>query len=229
MQNNTEIIIELYAEGKTEIGNLKEGKVETPRSGVIPRIVHKLCGNPSSMRVKCYGQAYLQKAGIGKGLHQKVRYARRQGIYNMRNGTAHAAVYVVDTEGDFKTKQKEITRGRDLGPKDFPMAVGVAHPCIESWLLADAQALRTALSLDKLPDLPECPELLPAPQKDRKHNPKTVLRDLAGCAQKEISVEEKDRIAAAMNDLELVKNRCPLGFKPFADEVETHIRPLFGV
>jgi hypothetical protein len=228
VQNNKEIIIELYADGKTEIGDLKEEKVELPESGVLPRFLHKLCGSPTSMRIKCFGQAFLQKPGIGKGLQKKVQYARRQGIYNMKNGTAHAAVYVVDSEGELKTKKKDLMHGRDLGPKDFPMAVGVAHPCIESWLLCDAHAIQRALNLSEAPPVPETPEDLPAPQKNRENNPKTALRDAAGSLQKEISVDDKDRIAGAMNDLELVKKRCPLGFEPFAEEVEMHIRPLFS-
>jgi hypothetical protein len=228
VQNNKEIIIELYADGKTEIGDLKEECVELPKSGVLPRFIHRLCGTPATMRVKCFAKAYMQKTGTGKGLKRKAFYARRQGKYNMLNGRAHATVFVVDSEGDLKNQRQELAQGRDLGPKDYPMAVGVAHPCIESWLLADANAIRSTFCLDKQPDLPEKPEDLPAPQRDRKHNPKTVLSAIAGSAQKEMSVADKDRIAAAMDDLDLVKSRCPLGFKPFAEEVETHIRPLFA-
>jgi hypothetical protein len=39
--------------------------------------------------------------------------------------------------------------------------------------------------------------------------------------------KEKDFIATAMNDMPLVRKRCPQGFAPFADEVENRIRPLF--
>ncbi len=38
------------------------------------------------------------------------------------------------------------------------MAIGVAHPCIESWLLADAAAIRRALALPATPKLPAEPE-----------------------------------------------------------------------
>ena len=107
------------------------------------------------------------------------------------------------------------------------MAIGMAHPCIETWLLADAPAIRRALELPETPVVPEKPEELPAPAKDRNRNPKTVLRDIAGCKQGELGSKEKDKIATAMNDMALVRNRCPLGFAPFADEVEQHIRPLF--
>jgi hypothetical protein len=53
------------------------------------------------------------------------------------------------------------------------------------------------------------------------------LARIAGSRKKELSAGEKDRIAAAMNDMELPRARCPLGFAPFADEVEDHICPLF--
>ena len=31
-----------------------------------------------------------------------------------------------------------------------------------------------------------------------------------------------------MNDMTVVRDCCPLGFAPFADEVERHIAPLFN-
>jgi len=38
-----------------------------------------------------------------------------------------------------------------------------------------------------------------------------------------------DKIAAAINDFAQLRARCPLGFAPFADEVDRQIRPLFSV
>jgi hypothetical protein len=107
------------------------------------------------------------------------------------------------------------------------MAVGVAHPCIEAWLLTDAAAIRRALGLSATLDVPENPEELPAPSHDRKRNPKTELVRIAGSMKKELSTEEKDSIATAMNDMRLPRERCPRGFAPFADDVEDRIRPLF--
>jgi hypothetical protein len=215
------IIIEIFGEGKTDIGSLaRETTPEKPLRGVVPLIVHKICGKPPQMYVRQQGLQYLP----GKRLWQKVRFARRQAFYNRSNG----AVFVIDSEGDLKSKREVLCKGRDDARTSLPMAVGVAHPCIESWLLADPDAIRTGLGLNKIPEKHSNPEELPAPQKNRSHNPKTVLRESAGIVHQELSAELKDQIAAAMNDMDIVRKKCPLGFAPFADEVETHIRPLFS-
>lgn len=216
------IIIEIFGEGKTDVGTQQEDdpKPETPHHGVVPIIVHKLCNNPGIMKVRRHRTIFLQ----GKGLWQKVRFAR----LNKCNEASGGAVYVVDSEGDLKSKREELCKGRDAGPVSIPMAVGVAHPCIESWLLADPDAIKRGLNLNKLSEVPPHPEELPAPQKDRNCNPKTTLREIAGIVHRELSAEDKDCIAIAMNDMQLVRTRCPQGFAPFADEVESHIRPLFA-
>jgi hypothetical protein len=66
---------------------------------------------------------------------------------------------------------------------------------------------------------------LPAPQKNRAHNPKTVL---AKCARRSaVPSQEATRIAQAIADTALLRQRCPIGFEPFAQEVEERIAPLF--
>jgi hypothetical protein len=206
----------VFGEGKTDIGGSDES--ELPTKGVVPILVHALCDKPGRMRVKREPVAFLE----GKGLWQKVRCAKRRAYY----GKADAAVFVVDSEGNAvlcKTKHDQVRKGRDAALPDFPMAVGIAHPCIEAWLLADAAAIRRCLDLGTTPAVIERPEELPAPCLDGKKNPKAMLREIA---KRGISVNDKDRIAAAMN-LSSLRQRCPLGFAPFADEVEKHIHPLF--
>jgi hypothetical protein len=219
------IIVEIYGEGKTDVGpHVRDMKPELPRRGVVPIIVHTLCGKPEKMLVKRYGVIFLQRKDTGHGLWQKVRFARRQAFYNRSNG----AVFVVDSEGDLKAKREALCKGRDEARTSLPMAVGVAHPCIESWLLSDPDAIRKGLNLDKMPNISVNPEELPAPRKNRSHNPKTVLREAAGIVDRELSADQKDQIAAAMYDIDLIRKGCPMGFVPFADEVESHIRPLFS-
>ncbi len=211
------VVVEIFGDGKTEVRPSTEP--QPPDKGVISILVHKLCGKPSRMRVKSRPFLFLQ----GKGLPQKVRFARRQALYNR----SHAVVFVVDTEGDLNGKRRQLEQGRERGPAELPMAVGVAHPCIECWLLADATAIRRGLELAATPEVPETPEELPAPCQDRRDNPKTFLAGIIGANKKEASSKEKDRIAAAMNDMQLVGERCPLSFKPFSQEVTAHVAPLF--
>ena len=138
---------------------------------------------------------------------------------------------MIDSEGgdrQRKEKWRALNGGRSRSTAATAVAIGVAQPCIEAWLLADATAIRRGLELSDTPAVPAEPELLPAPCEDDRQNPKRVLVKAAGVQQKELSAKQKWRIAGAMNDMTLVRTRCPLGFDPFAAEVELHIAPLFS-
>ncbi len=211
------VVIVIYGEGKTEV---RLGAVPTPPTkGVLPILTHKLCGKPARMRVLARRPDHLQL----RSLWRKVWFAKLQANVS----GSHGVVFVVDSEGDMKEKKAELEQGRQHGPAAFPTAIGVAHPCIEAWLLADGTAIRRALDLATTPMVPEEPENLPAPCADRKNNPKTALRAAACCANAELSADEKDKIAAAINDFDRLRTRCPLGFAPFEKEVVENIRPLF--
>jgi hypothetical protein len=213
------VVVEIVGEGKTDLGTV--APPSPPNKGVVPILVHSLCGRPQGMLVKRLPFALLQSKS--KGLAKKVQFAKRQASCNGSDGV----VFVIDSDGDLAGRMSELVEGRDRELPDYPMAIGVAHPCIESWLLADPAAIRRALELGTTPQLADDPEQLPAPLNNRKHNPKTVLRDISGVETKEVRGKEKDAIAAAMNDMSLVRKRCPQSFAPFADEVENRIRPLF--
>ena len=220
MSPDGNVVIEVYGEGRTDVGRSEDAR--SPTEGVVPILTHKLCGKPERMLVKRRVYAMLE----GKGRWQKVRFAKRQAHYNT---TTDGVVFVLDSEGGQKKlreTRKDLEKGRDADDLSIPTAVGVAQPCIESWLLADATAIRRGLELKESPEVPQEPESLPAPCKDRTRNPKAVLARAAGSTKRELSAAQKDRIATALNDLDLVRRRCPLGFGPFADEVAQHIRAL---
>ena len=190
---------------------------QPPTQGVVPVLLHKLCGEPATMRVVRRAVPHLQ----GKGLWQKVKFAKQTALYNRSAG----AVFVMDSEGNHRGRLAELSRGRDAAYSEFPMAVGVAHPCVEAWLLVDSLAIARALGLSNSVVVPSNPENLPAPQANRAHNPKTVL---ARCAERSaISSREATLIALAITDLAALRNRCPVGFEPFAQEIEERIAPLF--
>ncbi len=223
MSPNGNVVIEIFGEGKTDVGEATT-KPQPPDKGVVPILVSALCGRPAGMLVKRYGNIFLN--GQKGSLSQKVRFAKQQAC---SNGSA-GAVFVVDSEGgrgQLKQKTRDLTRSRDHRLPDFPMAVGVAHPCIEAWLLSDATAIQRGLELAETPGVSQEPEKLRAPCQDRQHNPKTVLVAAAGSNKRELSAKEKDEIAKAMNDMSIPRQRCPEGFARFADEVEQHIAPLF--
>ena len=216
------VLIEVYGEGPTDIGNVRKRKPRLPDRGVVPILLHKLCGKPRRMMIKPDTTPQLQE----KKLSKKVDFVKTQAYYN----GASAVVYVIDSEGgdnERNKKQAALAEGRNNQFPDFPMAIGVAQPCIESWLLTDATAIQRAFDLPRSPKVPDDPEKLPAPQIDRNNNPKTVLREVACENRKELSVRQKEAVAREINDLPLLRQKCPAGFGPFADEVENRIGPLF--
>ncbi len=214
------VVIEVVGEGKTDIGPTTPGaKVESPTVGVVPVLLHRLCGEPASMRVKRRKVAFLQ----GKSLEQKVKFSKRQAKYNGSAGF----VFVIDSEGDHPNQVEALARGRDAVHPDFPAAVGVAHPCIEAWLLSDRKAIIRALKVNALAEIPsDHPEMLPAPRHDRAKNPKSTL---ARCAGRVNPLATSETTAIALHlDMESTRTRCPQSFAPFADEVEANIRPIFA-
>ena len=214
------VVVEVCGEGKTDIGH--SAAAGPPTAGVVPILMHRLCGKPKGMLVKSRRLMHLE----GRTLRKKVWLAKHQAWVN----GSQAAVFVIDSEANPTALPKikgELEDGRNDGLPQFPMVVGAAQPSIETWLLTDASAIRRGLDLPETPAVPDKPEELPAPNQDRKRNPKTELTRIAGSRKKELSADEKDRIAGAMNDMGLPRARCPLGFAPFADEVEDRIRPLF--
>ncbi len=113
----TLIVFEVFGEGKTDIGKVSV-TLRLPNQGVVPIVVHRMCGMPAVMRVKTKRYAHLQ----GKGLWQKVRFAKRQARYNKHT---QGAVFVLDTEGDDRVVA-ELAKGRDCELPDFPMVIGAA-------------------------------------------------------------------------------------------------------
>ena len=211
------IVIEIIGEGKTDLG---PGGVqpEPPNRGVVPVFVHGLCDRPSSMQVRRRRLAFLDRGG----LMRKLRFAKSQAFYSGSAGL----VFVLDTEGNHPGLLKELLHECGSTFKEYPAAVGVAHPCIEAWLLADAPAISRAMELAKQPDVPAEPESLPAPCKNRDHNPKVLLGRCAGLKHP-LSSAETTRIAHQIRNLDTIRNRCPTSFAPFADEVVRRIKPIF--
>jgi len=217
-------VLEICGEGRTDIGNVisptkSRTEPQPPTEGVVPVLLHKLCGEPATMRVVRRAVAHLQ----GKRLWQKVKFAKQRALYNRSAG----AVFVMDSEGNHRGRLAELSRGRDAAYSEFPMAVGVAHPCVEAWLLVDSLAIVRALGLSNSVVVPSNPESLPAPQANQNRNPKRVLAMCAGRSAKAISSREATLIALAITDLAALRNRCPVGFEPFAQEIEERIAPLF--
>lgn len=207
-------VIEIFGEGVTDIGGATAAR---PTHGVVPVLVRRLCDDPSNLLVKRKAFQHLQ----GKGIWQKARFAKQQSSYNP--GSV-GCVFVLDSEGDPENVSGDLEKGRASCAPAFPMAIGIAHPCIEAWLLTDDSAIRRGLNLQQRPAMPADPESLPAPQNDRTNNPKTALNALAS-PPREVSATEKTAIAGHLR-LEVGELRSP-SLRAFAEDVRRHLRPLF--
>ncbi len=211
------MVIEFFGEGSTDVGKTKP-EPSLADSGVVPILTRRLCLDPPHIRVRNLPYMFLQKK---LERWQKTRWAKRNSFYNGSAG----CVFALDSEGDQKSVRDELTKGRDSELPDFPMAIGVAHPCIEAWLLSDASAIRRGLGLQQRPAVPANPESLPAPQIDRTNNPKTAL---AACNinNRHPNLAEKSAIAEYLG-LKMAESVCP-SFAAFTAEVQERIAPLFS-
>jgi hypothetical protein len=210
------VVLQFYGEGVTDVGP-QTTKPVPPSRGVVTILVHALCGTTPQLRVRSAHYAHLHGK---KKLWQKVKFAKRQSFYD--KGVS-GVVFVMDSEG-IPEVINELIQGRDAEHADFPMAVGMAHPCVEAWLLCDAKAIQSACCLPATPPVSAHPETLPAPQQNRGVNPKTELKRVAGVE----SAAQKDAIARQIKDFAVLRAACPKGFAPFADEIEQRIKPLLG-
>lgn len=210
MSRSDTLVIDYFSDGKANLA-------------VVPLIVRTICGRSRDIYARENPIRFLQRSVSGSGWSQKATAARKLANDNRASG----AVFVIDSEGDIR-RQAQLTAGRDRGPTDVPMAVGVAHPCIEAWLLVDGTAIRRGLALEKTPETPPLPESLPESGRTKG---KEAKRRLQQCAEmpKPLSATQMSAIATAINkhSLPLLRTGCPLGFAPFAEEVEERIRPLF--
>ncbi len=209
----TEVVIEICGEGKTDVAKMDDAPV-TADAGVVTVLARRLCDDPPTLRVKRTPLMFLQG---GKPLWQKAWLFKRSAQINGSAG----CVFVMDSEGQPTTVRADLERGRSHGLPDFPMAIGVAHPCIESWLLSDAPAVRRGLGLNQRPAVPPQPESLPAPQANRTNNPKTAL---LACHpnNRHPNLAEKTAIAEHLT-FATAEQVCP-SFAAFATEVRERIR-----
>ena len=141
------MVVEVCGEGKTDIGHSSDAG--PPTAGVVPILMYRLCGKPKGMLVKSRRLMHLE----GRTLRKKVWLAKHQAWVNGSN----AVVFVIDSDAKPKALPRiraELEDGRNGGLEEFPMAVGVAQPCIESWLLTDATAIRRGIGLSATPPSP---------------------------------------------------------------------------
>jgi hypothetical protein len=141
---------------------------------------------------------------------------------------AEIMVSVVDTDNTHvMTRLGALREARDRAqPSPLCFALGVAVQSIETWLLADEQAIRAALAEYTYGDQPvprqPDPETLP--------NPKTHLNDLASdlTGGVEPGADRFVEAIVAHTDLQILRDRCPQ-FEALATEFMNCVRQVLRI
>ena len=122
-----------------------------------------------------------------------------------------AIVLLVD-EDDQSERIKGFRRAQEqmAPPTTLPRALGVAVHTYDAWMLADEKALSDVLS--------RVIQCQPAPETIR--DPKSVCQQLRDDSPDcELGLAEMYARVAEKTRLEILEQRCPSGFRPFAERV----------
>ncbi len=193
------IVIEIVCEGPTDFE-------------VLRAMLLNYCQVPADSKF-LYKQV---RTLLGKRLWDKVEMARFQATVSKYS----ACIFVLDTDGNTKLLN-DMIRGRDVR-SGLPMPVGVAHPCIEAWLLVDATAIKRGLDLIQRPVVPSEPESIATADEA-----KSQLASYSTQKVKELAVTQKAAIAMYINWSSVVQI-CP-SFTAFDEELTIHVSPLFAI
>jgi Domain of unknown function (DUF4276) len=220
----------ILGEGPTDLG--RNGPPGTGQlEGVLPILVRKLIGDvapetPVEVGTQILGKVRRFPEGARRMGRSQYGYAGKiRATLGLKEGReADAIVVVVDRDGK-KNKDKivELNKGREeLRQENKACAVGIAIEMIEAWLLADEKALRTALGHRAIARLPD-PESLTAHDKADNDHPKGRLARLMTTALGgEIPHGDFPGHYAAIareSAISVLEERCPAGFRPFAEQV----------
>lgn len=181
----------LVSEGDHELG------------GALQSLVHRLLDRPVEFDPCEPDDArYRQHHRAGE-----TRYAglARAWLRAAERGGFDALVLLIDRDGDDRRRRQFNQMQEDLSIRQ-PRALGVAVEEFDAWMLADEQALGGALNLPKLPRQP-------APENVK--DPKELCESLhPGVAWREVYATIGNTAS-----LDVIEQRCPKGFAPFAARV----------
>jgi hypothetical protein len=182
---------------------VSEGKHE--RSGALEALVRRMNGTFAEVHQDRLANGDIHVIhGKGRGYFKKalrwIGEARKRGY--------HALVLVVDEDGN-PDRVGEIDEAQDNTLFPLPRALGVAVRMFDAWILADERALTDVLGYTV----------------GRQKNPETIADPKAECAnllsRTKINITQAQMYAAVAEKAnpDVVSNRCPKGFAPFAGRV----------
>jgi hypothetical protein len=220
----------ILGEGPTDLGLFPEDEGTFDLEGPIPVLVRRLLEDKGIHTTLEFHPSLLRKiprlnpgrkmrpADSISGFENKLR-----GLLGLPLGRgADAIIAVTDRDGEkHKDRILELNKGREhIQEAGKKCAVGVAIEMIEAWLLADEKALRSALENKNIQRQKDPEEIYASDESSNKH-PKGLLNHLIHKSPKsDKSIPELFAEIARNIDLEVLIQRCPTGFAPFAQQVQ---------
>ena len=188
----------VVAEGEHELS------VGRPDAALMT-VVHRLLGD--GFELSTSGKRIRELSGhihpgrgdrLGGKFIGIIQYAERHGF--------HAVVILMDHDG-YESRPKSAAFAQEATVTLFPRAVGIAVQSFDAWFLADHSALSTVLEVkvDMQPD----PETI--------SDPKMRCQTLNEIANSGRSLRDVYSIVAAIMNLDILRQRCPIGFAVFAE------------
>lgn len=183
----------LVSEGTHELGGALDA--------LVARLLEGVQTETTCMKIKDVRRLHRGKGG---GLFRKCLSA----LVEAERSGFDAIVVVVDQDG-FPEREREMDQAQGWTTSNIKRAFGVAIKTFDAWMLADENALssifRTDISRQRSPE--------------KIADPKSAFRNLMAACPTENSQSKLYAMISELTDLDVIVERCPKGFKPFAENV----------
>ena len=214
----------LYSEGYKDQGRSEytDGKF-IQHDGVFQIFIKKLAGDVEcSFIVKTHGDIKNYRLVPSKGRYKSKESIQAQRLVSIANqlGCHHIAYHQDADKNEFKEIYEKVHSYFSVDLlKGIRLLAIVPKPMTESWLLADKGSFRKAFPRYRtdivLPDKPE--EIWG--NKNTDSHPKKWIADVLYEFHQKATAGVFARLASYA-DIAVIKERCPVSFKRFCDDVE---------
>ena len=193
-----------------KLGLIIEGEYDEP---VISKLVKRICEQS-----KCSVGISKERIRFGRGFGN---ISRKLVVFAKQLQTAGSKIIIVIVDNDRMPHNSRLNSlKRKINKVSIPVAVGVAIESVESWLLADEQALNFALGTTQIPRLPSSSKI---------RKPKDKLAQIVKkYANQPVSRNLYSQIADRA-DKRVLDKRCR-SFNHFHNELKTCLKMVkFGI
>ena len=138
------------------------------------------------------------------------------GIMRLAERDGYDAVIILIDQDDDRSRHHSATIAQETEYTLLPRAIGIAVRTFDAWFLADHAALSSAIDA----------QINMQPDPETNSDPKSILQGFNNVTNSERRLRDLYSVVASGANLEIVKQRCPVGFGVFAMRVEELSRVL---